>query len=62
MASVGWTFLSNHTHVLVVLAKDPDARLRDVADQVGITERAVVSIVTDLIKQSRPYKRPHHVR
>lgn len=43
-----WTFLSNHGHVLVCLARDPDARLRDVAGAVGITERAVQKIVTDL--------------
>lgn len=43
-----WTFLSNHGHVLVCLAGDPDARLRDVAVAVGITERAVQKIVSDL--------------
>lgn len=43
-----WTFLSNHTHVLVCLAADPEQTLRDVAAQVGITERAVQRIVSDL--------------
>ena len=43
-----WTFLSNHGHVLVALALDPDARLRDVAERVGITERAVQQITSDL--------------
>jgi DNA-binding Lrp family transcriptional regulator len=43
-----WTFLSNHAHVLVCLAADPDSRLRDVAASVGITERAVQKIVGDL--------------
>ena len=43
-----WTFLSNHAHVLVCLALDQEARLRDVAQSVGITERAVQKIVTDL--------------
>jgi hypothetical protein len=43
-----WTFLTNHTHVLVCLAADPFLRLRDVADRVGITERAVQRIVADL--------------
>ena len=43
-----WTFLSNHGHVLVCLALDPKARLRDVAASVGITERAVQKIVGDL--------------
>ncbi len=44
-----WTFLSNHAHVLVCLALDADARLRDVAAEVGITERAVQGIVGDLV-------------
>ncbi len=44
----GWTFLTNHAHVLFCIAKDPEVRLRDVAAQVGITERAVQRIVTDL--------------
>lgn len=43
-----WTFLSNHAHVLVCLATEPDSRLRDVATRVGITERAVQKIVGDL--------------
>jgi DNA-binding MarR family transcriptional regulator len=43
-----WTFFSNHGHVLVYLARDPRARLRDVALEVGITERAVQKIVRDL--------------
>lgn len=44
----GWTFLSNHGHVLVALAKDPEATMRDVAQRVGITERAVQGIVRAL--------------
>jgi len=47
--SSSWTFLSNHAHVLICLARDPTARLRDVADRVGITERAVQKIVSDLV-------------
>ena len=43
-----WTFLSNHTHVLLLLAKEPEILLRDVAALVGITERAVQKIVADL--------------
>jgi len=43
-----WTIFSNHGHVLVCLAGDPEARLRDVAAQVGLTERAVQTIVRDL--------------
>lgn len=44
----GWTFLTNHAHVLICIARAPDIRLRDVAAQVGITERAVQSIIGDL--------------
>ena len=43
-----WTFFSNHAHVLFCLAREPDARLRDVAERVGITERAVQKIVAEL--------------
>ncbi len=45
-----WTFLSNHAHVLLLIAQDPEIRLRDMADRVGITERAVQRIVADLEK------------
>lgn len=45
-----WTFLTNHAHVLICLAQDPNARMRDVAEQVGITERATQRIVTDLVQ------------
>lgn len=43
-----WMFFSNYAHVLVCLAKDPSARLRDVAERVGITERAAQRIVGHL--------------
>ena len=43
-----WTFFSNHAHVLIALAKDPELRVRDLAEQVGITERAVAQILADL--------------
>ncbi len=45
-----WTFLTNHAHVLLCIAKNKSARLRDIASSVGITERAVHGIVVDLIK------------
>ena len=47
-APTAWTFFSNHAHVLFCLAADPGMLLRDVAAQVGITERAVQRIVADL--------------
>ena len=49
-AKVGaqWTFLTNHSHVLVLLARNPSMVLREVAQQVGVTERAVQRIIADL--------------
>jgi predicted transcriptional regulator len=43
-----WTFLSNHAHVLLCIARDPDLTVRELSDQVGITERAVQRILSDL--------------
>lgn len=43
-----WTLFSNHGHVLLFVSHRPEARLRDIADRVGITERAVQKIVRDL--------------
>ena len=45
-----WTFLTNHGHVLVLLADDPHLRIRDVAARVGITERAAQRILHDLVE------------
>ncbi len=53
----GWTFLSNHAHVLLLIARDPEIKLRDVALRVGITERAVQRIVADL--ESADYLERH---
>jgi len=46
-----WTFLSHHAQVLLCIARDRDARLRDVATEVGISERAVQSLVNDLVAE-----------
>lgn len=43
-----WTFLTNHARVLIAIAEAPDIRLRDIADRVGITERATQRIVAEL--------------
>ena len=43
-----WGFLTNHGRVLVCIAHDPAARLRDIAAEVAITERTAYGIVTDL--------------
>ncbi len=61
----GWTFLTNHAHVLICLVREPDLRLRDVALQVGITERGVQRIVTELeeagiLTRNRDGRRNHY--
>lgn len=61
-----WTFLTNHAHVLLCIAKSPEVRMRDVADRVGITERAVQRIVSDLadagyVERIRQGRRNHYV-
>jgi DNA-binding transcriptional ArsR family regulator len=43
-----WTFLTHHARVLVEITRDPEVRLRDVARRIGITERAVQGIASDL--------------
>lgn len=43
-----WTFLTNHSHVMILLSRYPSMVLREVAMQVGITERAVQRIIADL--------------
>ncbi|MCY2963200.1 MAG: winged helix-turn-helix domain-containing protein [Planctomycetota bacterium] len=47
-AASTWTFLTNHSHVLVLLSRSPSLVLREVALRVGITERAVQRIIADL--------------
>jgi DNA-binding MarR family transcriptional regulator len=64
-AGGGWTFLTNHSHVLICLAQEPHLRLRDVAQRVGITERAVQRIVSDLeaagvLRRLRDGRRNHY--
>jgi predicted transcriptional regulator len=60
-----WTFLTNHTQVLLCLTRDPDMRLREVAEAVGVTERAVQRIVAELVaggylERSRVGRRNHY--
>ncbi len=60
-----WTLLTNHAHVLFCISEDPDIRLRDVADRVGITERAAQRIVAELeeagyITHERQGRRNHY--
>ncbi|MDE3043327.1 MAG: AsnC family transcriptional regulator [Acidobacteriota bacterium] len=44
-----WTFLTNHAHVLICVHRDPTIRTRDIAQAVGITERATQGIIADLV-------------
>ena len=44
-----WTFLTNHAHVLLAIAAEPEIRVRDIAERVGITERAAHRIVAELV-------------
>ena len=60
-----WTFLTNHAHVFICLAANPEARLREIASAVGITERAVHRILTELeeagyIEREREGRRNHY--
>ncbi|QMU76718.1 MarR family transcriptional regulator [Streptacidiphilus sp. PB12-B1b] len=62
---MAWTFLTNHARVLSLVARDPGARLRDVAEVCGLTERAVQAIVADLegagyLERSRVGRRNHY--
>lgn len=51
MTAANWTFLTNHSHVLLCIRRDPEVRLADIAIQVGIRERAVQKIVGDLVDE-----------
>jgi hypothetical protein len=60
-----WTFFTNHAHVLLCIAREPDVRVRDLAVRVGITERAAQRIVADLVaagylERSRDGRRNHY--
>lgn len=61
-----WRFLTNHTQVLLCIQRDPDVRLRDLAEMVGITERAAQRIVADLVEsgyvESERIGRRNHYR
>ncbi|BCD90937.1 ArsR family transcriptional regulator [Francisella halioticida] len=43
-----WTFLTNHSHVLCLINNNPNITIRDIAIKIGITERAVLNILSDL--------------
>jgi predicted ArsR family transcriptional regulator len=64
--SKSWHFVTSHTQVLLCLERNPNVRLRDIAETVGITERATQRIVTDLVEagyvtRERVGRRNHYV-
>ena len=61
-----WTFLSRHAQALVCIARDPDIRLTDIAESLGITTRAVQQLVNELrqagvVRAERRGRRNHYV-
>ena len=46
-----WTFLTNHSHVLLCIMQNPRVRLSEIAEKVGITERTAFAIVSDLVNE-----------
>ncbi len=63
--SAAWAFLSNHGHVLVCVVRDPNVRVREIAQAVGVTERAVQRILRELeeagvIVRTRQGRRTHY--
>jgi DNA-binding MarR family transcriptional regulator len=57
----GWQFVTNHTQVLLCISRDPDIRLRDIADEVGITLGSAQRILADLVAAGY-VKRERHGR
>lgn len=63
--SHSWTFLTNHAHVLLTVAGDPDGRVSEIAARVGVTERQALSILRDLqdagyVERERIGRRTHY--
>lgn len=59
MIATDWSLLSNHGHVLVALFRDPDLRVREIADAVGISDRAVQGILSDLVESGYVERQRH---
>jgi|HubBroStandDraft_4_1064222.scaffolds.fasta_scaffold141591_2 hypothetical protein len=63
-----WGFLTNHARALVFIAHDPDARLRDLAVSLGVTERTAYGIVADLteagyvVKEKEGRRNRYHIQ
>lgn len=63
-----WNILTNHGQALLLIAADPDVRLRDIAEAIGVTERTAFGLVADLteaeyvVKQKEGRRNRYHVR
>lgn len=63
-----WSFLTNHARALLCIAHDADARLRDIAEALGVTERSAYGLVTDLteagyvVKERNGRRNRYHIR
>src|SRR6476469_7525178 len=63
-----WSFLTNHARVLLLVARDPGIRLRDIAASLEITERSAFGIITDLVeagyvvKEKDGRRNRHHIQ
>jgi DNA-binding MarR family transcriptional regulator len=55
----GWQFVTNHTQVLLCIARDPDVRLRDIADAVGVTLGSAQRILADLVEAGYVQRERH---
>ncbi|MFK4068100.1 MarR family transcriptional regulator [Streptomyces sp. NPDC029674] len=60
-----WTFLTHHARVLLSIARNPAARIRDIAAACGVTERTVQAVVSDLestgyLSRKREGRRTHY--
>jgi DNA-binding MarR family transcriptional regulator len=58
-ADGGWQFVTNHTQVLLCIARDPDVRLRDIADAVGVTLGSAQRILADLVEAGYVHRERH---
>jgi DNA-binding MarR family transcriptional regulator len=58
-ADRGWQFVTNHTQVLLCIARDPDVRLRDIADAVGVTLGSAQRILADLVAAGYVHRERH---
>lgn len=59
MTRSGWTFLGHHAHVLIALDKNPDYKIDELAEILGVTTRSVVNVLQDLVEGGYLTKTKH---